>query len=78
MIKGTDEEPNEVIHMVRSGKVSSTGTYVSIELGCLPPSVLVFIYLGNSLNPILLEFMETSLYRHDQLIIPTPLLSEEL
>lgn len=37
MIKDTDEQPNEEVHVVRSGRLVSTGASVPMELGCTPP-----------------------------------------
>ena len=36
MIKDTDEQPDEGIHMVKSGRVPSTGASVPVESGCSP------------------------------------------
>ena len=35
MIKDTDEQPDEEIHRVRSGRVPSAGASVPVELGCI-------------------------------------------
>ena len=35
MMKDTDEQPDEEIRKVRSGRVLSTGTSVLMELGCI-------------------------------------------
>ena len=34
-IKDTDEQPDEEIHRVRSGRVLSAGASVPVELGCV-------------------------------------------
>ena len=35
VIKDTDEQPDEEIHKVRSGRILNTGASVSVELGCV-------------------------------------------
>lgn len=47
IIKDTEEQPDEKIHRVRSGKVSSTDASVLVELGCaILPACDVFTNSG--------------------------------
>ena len=71
MMKDTDEQPDEEIHRVRSGRVPKTGISVSLGLGCV--SFLVWIclptwkiYIPHTIG----IFMEASSSRHDQSLIP--------
>ena len=35
LLKGTDEQPDEVLHRVNSGRVVDSGASVPVELGCI-------------------------------------------
>ena len=72
MIKDTDEQPDEAIHMVRSGRVLSIGASVLMESGCvIPLSVDVFANPKFTESHTAGSFMEAS-SRYDQLLTPFP------
>ena len=75
MTKDTDEQPDEEIPRVRSGKVPSAGASVPVELGCVTLSERGCVHSSRSSpKPMLLGF----LCRHDQLLtISSPLPSLE-
>ena len=58
IIKGhnTDEQPDEVICKLRSGRVLSAGASVPVELGESPSLCECLHQPGSSLNPLLLVF----------------------
>lgn len=71
MTKDTDEWPHEEMCRVRSGRVSSTGASVSVELGCVIPLAQAHVHQpGGSPNSIL---MEAPSRRHDLASTPAPL-----
>lgn len=63
MIKGTDEQPDEEIHSVRSGRVLHTGPFVPMELGrvtlpvwmCSPAWKLSNSILLGSYRPLFMQ-----------------------
>ena len=76
MIKDTDEQSDEDIHSVRSGRVPSAGASVPVVLG-----YITLLLCGWSAHPEALgtphywDFMEASSHRHDQLLTSFPALS---
>ena len=72
MTKDTEEQPDEKIHKVRTGKVPSARASVPVELRDV---IFLCEYIhqpGSSQNPILLGFYRNFSYKHDQLLIPLP------
>ena len=71
MIRNTDEQPDEEIHRVRSGRVPSIWISLSVQLGCIAlPVGACFTNLEALRIPTLGTFMVTSSHRHDQSLIP--------
>lgn len=57
LVKKTEEQPNEELHRVRSGRVLGTGASVPMVLGCSTVPVLGYVYQSSSSpDPIPLRF----------------------
>ena len=56
MVKDTDEQPDEGIRRVKSGRVPSTGASVPVESGCSPLPVWMVHPLRSFPNLALLGF----------------------
>lgn len=71
MIKNTDGQPDEEIHITRFGKVLSAGASILVELGVhYPPSVDVFTNVEALCTFYDWDFGEASSCRHDESLTP--------
>ena len=66
MIKDTDEQPDEEVDKVRSGRILSTGASIPRELGmCHSPGMNVFTYLEAFWTSYFWDFMKAFSCGHD-------------
>lgn len=57
LLKDTDEQPDEEMYQVRSGRILGAGASVPVGLGGVASSACGYIYQpGSSLNLVVLEF----------------------
>ena len=78
MIKDIDEQSDEEIHKVKSGRVLISRPLSPWSWGVSPSQCAWLHQLGSSIKPVLLGFIEASLHRHDKLLIPSSALFPSL